>query len=158
MKTISTIWVGFFSVMLFFSGCRKFSEINTDPNHINYDNAAPDYLMANVLIQTAMDYGNLGSGIMSGAMQHTYQDAFGNEYSFYAWDPKDWSANYARLRDNKLMLEKAQALGWKFHQGVGLIMRAFNFGMIADFWGDAPDSMALKGDKEGIGEPVPRFR
>ncbi len=157
MKAVTKIWVGFFAVLILFIACKKFNEVNTDPNNINYDNAAPDYLMANVLIQTAMDYGNLGSGLMSGAMQHTYQDAFGNDYSFYAWDPMDWGGTYARLRDNKLMLEKAQALGWKFHQGVGLIMRAFNFGMIADFWGDAPDSMALKGDQDGLENQFPVF-
>ena len=139
------------------NACKKFSELNTDPNNINYDNAAPDYLMASVLIKTAMDYGNLGSGIMSGAMQQTSQDAYGMAYSAYFWDPVDWSSNYGRLKDNKLMLEKAQANNWNFHQGVGLIMRAFNYGVIADFWGDAPDSMALQGDKEDTLYQFPVF-
>jgi hypothetical protein len=113
--------------------------------------------MAKVLTQTAMDYGNLGTGNMSGAMQHTVQDAFGGAYSQYNWDPVDWTGNYARLRDNKLMMEKAQSFGWKFHQGVGLIMRAFNYGVIADFWGDAPDSMALKGVLDGAANQFPVF-
>jgi hypothetical protein len=113
--------------------------------------------MANVLTQTAMNYGNQGSGNISGAMQQTYQDAWGNTYSFYDWQTADWSGDYARLRDNKLMLEKAQSLGWKFHQGVGLIMRAFNYGYIADFWGDAPDSMSLKGTLDGAAYQFPVF-
>jgi hypothetical protein len=96
MKVIRKIWVGFFSVWILFGGCKKFSEVNTDPNNITYDNAAPDYLMANVLIQTAMDYGNLGSGIMSGAMQQTYQDAFGNTYSLRLNHLTE--RNYAGLR------------------------------------------------------------
>lgn len=146
-----------FGSVLFTGSCKKFNEINTDPNQLNYNQAAPDYLMANVLIQTAMDYGNLGSGILSGAMQQTYQDAFGNTYSLYYWGSFDWTGNYSRLRDNKLMLETAKTLGWRFHQGVGLVMRAFNFGMIADLWGDAPDSMALQGDQNGQGYQFPVF-
>ena len=145
------------SLLLFVDSCKKFNEINTDPNNLNYSQAAPDYLMANVLIQTAMDYGNLGSGILSGAMQQTYQDAFGNTYSWYYWGTFDWTENYSRLRDNKLMMETAKNLGWKFHQGVGLVMRAFNFGMIADLWGDAPDSMALQGDQNAPEYQFPVF-
>lgn len=157
MKRSLQIFICCCAFLAMATSCKKFSELNTDPNNITPAAAAPDYLMANVLTQTAMDYGNLGSGNMSGAMQHTVQDAFGSAYSQYNWDPADWTGNYARLRDNKLMLEKAQSFGWKFHQGVGLIMRAFNYGVIADFWGDAPDSMALKGALDGAINQFPVF-
>lgn len=149
---------GVFLIIISLTGsCRKFSTLNTDPNHITAANAAPDYLMAGVLTNTATFYGNLGNGMMSGAVQHTYQDAFGNSYSHYNWDPTDWTTNYSILVNNKLLMEKAQSSGWKFHQGVGLIMQAFNFGTIADFWGDAPDSMALKGDQNGAANQFPVF-
>ena len=147
------ISVSFIACALFTS-CRKFSEMNKDPNNITPANAAPDYLMSNVLTTTATMYGNLGSGDMSGAIQHTYQDAFGNTYSGYNWSARSWNTNYGILRDNRLMLQKAGDNNWKFHQGVGLIMRAFNFGLIADFWGSAPDSMAVKGD---LGESQYQF-
>ena len=153
----SKILFAFLAFVFLTCSCKKFSELNTDPNNITYADASPDYLMANVLTQTAMDYGNLGSGNSSGAMQQTYQDAFGETYSAYYWGQVDWSVNYGILRDNKLMLDKAKSFGWRFHQGVGLIMRAFNFGMIADFWGDAPDSMALQGDLEGAAYQLPAF-
>jgi hypothetical protein len=143
--------------MVLLVSCKKFSELNKDPNNITVADAAPDYLMANILTQTAMRYGNLGSGNMSGAMQQTYQDAFGSTYSAYEWGPEDWSGYYGSLRDNKLMLQKAQASGWKFHQGVGLVMRAFNYGVIADLWGDAPDSMALTGDQSALANQQPSF-
>ncbi|MFI5154150.1 MAG: SusD/RagB family nutrient-binding outer membrane lipoprotein [Chitinophagales bacterium] len=157
MINCTKILSGILGAVILICSCKKFSELNTDPNNITYADASPDYLMANVMTQTAMDYGNLGSGNMSGAMQQTYQDAFGATYSAYYWGQVDWSANYSRLRDNKLMLGKAKSLGWRFHQGVGLIMRAFNFGMIADFWGDAPDSMALQGDQDGTEYQFPAF-
>jgi len=157
MTRTSKILIGIFTILAITTSCQKFTVLNTDPNNITPADAAPDYLMANVLTQTAMQYGKLGSGDISGAMQHTVQDAFGGTYSQYNWDPEDWTGNYARLRDDKLMLEKARSFGWKFHQGVGLIMRAFNYGVIADFWGDAPDSMALKGTLDGSANQFPVF-
>ncbi len=36
---------------------------------------------------------------------------------------------------------------FKFHEGVGLVIRAYAFGMIADLWGDAPYSEALKAEE-----------
>ncbi|MEO6962626.1 MAG: SusD/RagB family nutrient-binding outer membrane lipoprotein, partial [Puia sp.] len=157
MKRILKISVALLAATLLMFSCKKFSVLNTDPNNITPANAAPDYLMTQVLTSSATFYGNLGSGNMSGAMQQTYQDAFGNSYSFYNWDAQDWTGNYNTLRDNKLMMEKAQEFGWNFHQGVGLIMRAFNYGVIADFWGDAPDSMALKGTLGGDANQYPAF-
>ncbi|HZK62541.1 MAG TPA: SusD/RagB family nutrient-binding outer membrane lipoprotein [Puia sp.] len=157
MKRILKISVGFLAATILLFSCKKFSVLNTDPNNITPANAAPDYLMTQVLTSSATFYGNQGSGNMSGAMQQTYQDAFGNSYSFYNWDPVDWTGNYGTLRDNKLMMQKAADFGWNFHQGVGLIMRAFNYGVIADFWGDAPDSMALKGTQNGAENQFPVF-
>ncbi|MGN6495197.1 MAG: SusD/RagB family nutrient-binding outer membrane lipoprotein [Agriterribacter sp.] len=158
MKNIikGTSIIGVFWLSLSTS-CGKFEQLNTDPNNISPTTANANYLMAQVLTSSAKDYGNLGSGDMSGAMQQTAQDAWSGGYSNYQWDPKDWSGFYGRLRDNKLMLEKAEANNWKFHQGVGLIMRAFNFGCIADLWGDAPYSKALNGDQTGTDNTTPAF-
>lgn len=147
----------FFAIIAIVVSCKKFAVLNSDPNHITPDEASPDYLMAGVITQTAQWYGNLGSGNLSGAMQQTYQDAFGNTFSDYQWGPVDWTSNYTTLNNNKLLLKKAQDFGWDFHQGVALVMRAFNFGNIADFWGDAPDSMALKGDQSGLQNLFPGF-
>src|ERR1019366_9113915 len=76
--------------------CKKFSVLNTNPNNIPSSSAAPDYLMAEVLTNTAKSYGDLGSGVMSGAMQQTAQDAFQGTFSEYQWDPGsfDWANNY----------------------------------------------------------------
>lgn len=144
-------------ILLSAGSCKKISDLNIDPNNSTTATAIPDYVMAGVLTATATNYGNLGSGDLSGAMQQSYQDAWGNSFSQYNWSPEDWTANYDILRNNKLLLTKTQSLGWQFHQGVGLIMRAFNFGYIADLWGDAPDSMALKGDENSAASQFPVF-
>lgn len=159
MKSANIIFTitGALLVILLAGSCKKVTGLNTDPNHITPDQAAPDYLMAGVLTSTANWYGNQGSGNLSGAMQQTYQDAWSTTFSEYQWATTDWTTNYSILVNNKLLLEKAKASGWNFHQGVALIMRAFNFGNIADFWGDAPDSMALNGDQDGADNQFPAF-
>ncbi|MDR0793296.1 MAG: SusD/RagB family nutrient-binding outer membrane lipoprotein [Chitinophagaceae bacterium] len=140
------------------SSCRKFSDLNKDPNSITPDLAIPDYLMTNVLTTTANNYGNWGSGNLSGAMQQTYQDSHGAGFSEYEWGPDDdWDKYYATLNDNKLLYEKAQANGWNFHQGVALVMRAFNFGVLTDFWGDVPYSAAVNGDQGSVEDEFPVF-
>ncbi|HVW61955.1 MAG TPA: SusD/RagB family nutrient-binding outer membrane lipoprotein [Puia sp.] len=149
---------GVFLLILMSAGaCKKVSDLNIDPNHVTAADAAPDYLMAQVLTSTAKSYGDLGSGNLSGAMQQTYQDAWSTTFSQYNWSPTDWATNYGILRDNKLLLSKSEDLKWNFHQGVGLIMRAFNYGYLADFWGDAPDSMSLKGDENSLESQFPKF-
>ena len=155
-RTIGLLGV-FFTIAVLTDSCKKFSTLNQDPNNITAASAAPDYLMAGVLTSSATSYGNLGSGIICGAMQQSYQDAFGSQFSWYQWTTTDWTSYYSILNNNKLLLSKAQANGWRFHQGVALIMRAFTYGNIADFWGDAPDSMALKGDQDGAANQFPAF-
>ncbi len=158
-KKILIISCVFLAIIIAGDSCKKFSVINTNPNNVTPDQASPDYLMAGVLTQSAMRYGNYGSGIISGAMQQTYQDAFGSTFSDYQWDQQnfDWTGNYATLANNKLLLEKAQSYNWDFHQGVALVMRGFGFANIADFWGDAPDSMALNGTLTGTENQYPVF-
>lgn len=153
-KKVLMISCVFLVTILVSNSCKKFSVLNSNPNSIATSGAAPDYLMAGVLTSTATWYGNLGSGNISGAMQQTAQDAFQGTFSEYQWDPGnfDWSGNYAVLNNNKALLAQAVANNWDFHQGVALVMRAFQFGNIADFWGDAPDSMAISGDKGGAYE------
>ena len=158
-KKILIISCVFLAIIIAGDSCKKFSVINTNPNNVTPDQASPDYLMAGVLTQSAMWYGNYGSGVISGAMQQTYQDAFGSTFSDYQWDQQnfDWTGNYATLANNKLLLEKAQSYNWDFHQGVALVMRGFGFANIADFWGDAPDSMALNGTLTGTENQYPVF-
>lgn len=160
MKNINKTFriIGFVWLFVIASvSCGKFDTLNTDPNNISPATANVNSLLAQVLTSSARDYGDLGSGDLSGAMQHTAQDAWSSGYSNYQWDPKDWGGYYNRLRDNKLLLEKAEASNLKFYQGVGTIMRAFNFGCIADFWGDAPYSKALNGDMPGAENTTPEF-
>ncbi|MDX1286032.1 MAG: SusD/RagB family nutrient-binding outer membrane lipoprotein, partial [Draconibacterium sp.] len=72
---------------------------------------------------------------------------WGASHSKYSWLPKDWDEYYQILMNNEIAYRRAVELNLEFHQGVCLIMKSFLFGMITDFWGDAPYTNALKGEK-----------
>ena len=64
MKSANTILTitGALLVLLLAGSCKKVTDLNTDPNHITPDQAAPDYLMAGVLTATANWYGKEPAG------------------------------------------------------------------------------------------------
>ena len=80
MFIISGIYL---AIIIVGTSCKKFAVLNTNPNQVTPEQASPDYLMAGVLTQTATWYGNLGSGVISGAMQQTYQDAWGTTFHLF---------------------------------------------------------------------------
>lgn len=97
----------------------------------------------------ANSYLDLGWNDMSGLMQHTQHDGWFDSYNSYNWGPRDWTEYFDRLRNNEFLLQS----GGTFHQGIALTIRAFQFGMITDLWGDAPYTEALKGT-QGKWEPA----
>jgi hypothetical protein len=84
-------------------------------------------------------------------MQHTQKDGWSGGHNDYSWDndSKSWNGYYGILRNNQEFYNKAIDAGLDFHAGVALIMKAYTFGLITDLWGDAPYSMALKGEEGG---------
>src|SRR5690606_13649063 len=51
------------------------------------------------------------------------------------------------------LYERAEEEGMEFQMGIATVIRAFNFGYIADTWGDAPYSAALNapaGEQEDL--------
>lgn len=125
------------------------TDANKNPNVVDPENANYNLVMPPVLATTAMKYLDLGWGDMSGTMQHTQHDGWFGGYNHYEWGPTNWNEYYDRLRDNALLMKSPN----KFHQGIALTMRAFLYGNITDFWGDAPYTESLKGD-QGIVAPV----
>lgn len=124
----------------------KLTEINKNPNAINPEDGNVNLLMPAILGPTADRYLDLGIGNMAGGMQHTQKSGWAGGHNFYEWGSEDWTGYFDILRTNELMVNNAQEGDFTFHEGVGLTMRAFLFGQIADYWGDAPYSMALQGN------------
>ena len=85
--------------------------------------------------------------ISQGVMQHTQKDGWSGGHNRYDWSDQSWAGNYGTLRNAEEMLKKSKAANLDFQAGVAMVFKAYNFGMIADLWGDAPFSQALKGEQ-----------
>lgn len=136
-----------FVTMLF--SCDDLTDMNKNPNGSDPSTVNPNLVMSSVLTESSKTYVNLGYGIVAGVMQHTQKDGWFSDHNNYDWANQDWSGHYAILEDNLLMYERATALGYEFHQGVALVVKAFMFGLTTDLWGDIPYSNALQGEKGG---------
>jgi hypothetical protein len=135
----------------------KLSDINKNPNAIALEDGNVNLLMPSVLGPAASNYLNLGVNNMAGGMQHTQKSGWAGGHNTYDWLSQEWTGYYDILRTNKQMIENAREGGFVFHEAVGLTMRAFLFGQIADYWGDAPYSNALRGDEGGQEFQTPAF-
>lgn len=148
------IGIAVFALMLIASGCEdRLTELNQNPNGVPLAGANANLLMPTVLGSAASRYLDLGVNNMAGAMQHTQKSGWAGGHNYYAWDGVGWENYYDILRSNELLIEIAQENSFSFHEGVGLTMRAFVYGQIADYWGDAPYEEAGQGD-EGLFFPT----
>ena len=145
-------------VTLVFS-CKDLDEMNINPNGVDPADGHPNLLMATVMTDLGQTVVNLGFGDIGGVMQHTQRDGWSSGHNDYDWvsEGQSWGDYYGILRTNDEMLNKAEELGLDFHKGVGLVMRAYTFGLITDLWGDAPYSNALKGEQGGAANLKPMY-
>jgi hypothetical protein len=139
------------------ASCYDLEEVNINPNGVDPANAHPNLLMSTVITGTAQRVVSLGYGDIAGVMQHTQKDGWSSSHNSYEWNDHSWTAYYDILRSNEEMLNKAVEGNLEFHQGVAKVIRAYVFGLIADLWGDAPYSAALKGELGGAENIKPTF-
>jgi len=132
--------------VVFAVSCQKLEELNINPNGVDPANASPYLLMSTVLTYTGQSVVGLGFGDIAGVMQHTQKDGWSGSHNSYEWSDQNWSTYYGILRNAEEMLKKSEDMGLEFYEGVALIIKAYNFGLIADLWGDAPFSEALMGE------------
>ncbi len=153
---ISIYKIGFVvcALILTASGCEdRLTELNQNPNGVPLSEGRVNLLMPSVLGPVASNYLDLGVNDMAGAMQHTQKSGWAGGHNYYGWNAVGWESFYDLLRTNELLIQNAQDQGFPFHEGVGLTMKAFLFGQIADYWGDAPYEDALQAD-EGLFFPT----
>lgn len=132
--------------LLIVGSCQDLEELNINPNGVDPANAKPFLLMSTVLTYTGQNVVGLGFGDIAGVMQHTQKDGWSGGHNSYEWSDQNWSGYYGILRNAEEMLKKSENLNLEFYQGVALIMKAYNYGLIADIWGDAPFTEALQGE------------
>ena len=136
--------------LLVFS-CMNLEELNVNPNGVDPASGHPNLLLATVQTQLGKNVVGLGFGDLAGVMQHTQKDGWSSGHNDYDWasQGQSWAPYYEALRTNDEMIKKAEELDLLHHKALGLILKSYLFGMIADLWGDAPYSQALKGEQGG---------
>jgi hypothetical protein len=150
MKKINNSFI--FILILVFTAqvsCKDLTELNINPNDIAPEVADLNLLLPTVITGIGQTVVGLGFGDIAGVMQHTQKDGWSGGHNSYEWDNlgQSWSGYYGILRNADEYYNKAVAGGYEFHQGVGLILKAYTFGLITDLWGDAPYTDALKAEQ-----------
>lgn len=132
-----------------FNSCKDLDELNINPNAPDPQVADLNLLMPTIITGIGQTVVGLGFGDIAGVMQHTQKDGWSSSHNNYDWDNQshDWSNYYGILRNIDEFYNKAIGGEYEFHKGVGLVMKAYTFGLITDLWGDAPHNDALKAEK-----------
>ena len=128
--------------------CHDLEELNINPNGVDPQKADPNLLMATIITGVGLNVVDLGFGDIAGVMQHTQKDGWSGSHNRYEWsdNSRSWRTYYNILRNIDELYKKAVDRDLEFHQGVAKVMEAYTFGLIADLYGDAPYSQALKGE------------
>ncbi len=135
------------SVVMFASCEDKLTELNVNPQGVNPETVNPNLLLTTVITSAASSYLKAGyDGGSAGVMQYVQKSGWGSSLNKYEWNSEaDWDGFYANLRNLQHMYNRSVEEDMEFHQGVAIVLRAFTFAYIADWWGDAPYTTALKG-------------
>ena len=157
MKYINKFLLGFAAVgMLAGTGCKKFKDVNTDPN--NAADVGVELLLPSAEADIAQVYGSKFQVVGGIWGQYWTQNPNSSQYreleqyqigsSFAA---NAWSELYSvGLKDLEQIIKKAGTK--KNYAAIATILKGYTFQLLTDQYGDIPFSEALKAD-EGITSP-----
>ena len=145
MKTIKIKIIIALTLLFQMTSCLDLNELNVSPN--SPENVSSNYILTYVLTGTGKSYSALGDigSYVSGALQYnqngTNQGA--GEVNQYLWPRSSWSAYYDYLRNIKIIHDKSITENNKLFEAISLILKAFNYGVMTDLFGDIPYSESL---------------
>lgn len=160
-KILSIFLLG--SVIIFSSGCKKWLDINKDPNSTS--DATVGLLLASAEV-------NAGSALgvdlqVNGSLwaQHWTQGSSSSQYRTYErYQPnaadynRVWALLYSSsLQDLNVMQQKAASNNQKDYVAIAQILKAYLFQVITDGWGDVPFTEALRGDAQSGSVVSPKY-
>jgi hypothetical protein len=150
-------------VILFSTGCKKFLDVNQNPN------VAQD-VPVEMLLPSAQIFTGSALGVdlgINGSLwaQYWTQSPSANQYNRYdQYQPgasdydRVWGLLYnSSLEDLDRLEKKAIATNKKDYLAIARILKAYNFQVVTDAWGDIPFTQALKGLNESGGITSPKY-
>jgi hypothetical protein len=151
------------SVSLLGTGCKRYLDVNTNPNVAQ--DAGPEFLLPSAQIAIASAVGTelqINGSIWA---QHWTQAPSSSQYKIYEqYTPtasnydRPWQRLYAdALEDLDVMERKGAANKQMMYVGVGHLLKAYAFQVLTDGWGDIPYTQALKGEAAQGGIVSPKY-
>jgi len=141
-------------MIVFAASCKKYLDINTDPD--NLADAPLAQLLTSAQVNLGFEggsdlfrYSTLIAQQMSGQASQPNQTYEYDRYNITGSDANNlWgSMNSTTLSDLELIIKKATATGSPYYSGVAKILKAFEYQKMVDAWGDVPYTEAQQLDK-----------
>jgi len=129
------------------TSCKKFLDINTDPDRIPAVNPPMAQLLTSAQMNLSFEggsdlfrYATLIAQQMSGQASQPNQTYEYDRYNITGSDQNNvWSSIFATtLSDIELIIKQAQAVGAPHYAGVAKILKAYEYSLVVDTWGDVP--------------------
>jgi hypothetical protein len=151
------------SSVLLLGGCKKFLDINDNPNIVK--DPGVENVLPSAQVEIAHVLGNLFQVNGSFWAQYWTQSPLANQYKQYdQYQPttdnynRPWGTFYdGALSDLKYIYNTANEKSNKNYMAISKLLMAYTFQVITDAWGDVPYSEALKGLDGDGGIVSPKF-
>jgi len=151
MKKISSLSIAT-AVLLFASSCKKFTNINNNPNAATTSTA--EAILPQAIVYTAANsngYNTYGAELGGYAANAGGYGGFGSSWT-YDFGPNDysglWSSTYDALEDFQTVINiTAGDKDHSYYNAIARIMEAYNFELLVDTYNNVPYTDALKGTK-----------
>jgi len=136
------------------ASCKKYLNINTDPDSIS--DAPLAQLLTSAQVNLGFEggsdlfrYSTLIAQQMSGQASQPNQTYEYDRYNITGSDENNlWgNMNSTTLSDLELIIKKATAAGSPYYSGVAKILKAYEYQKMVDTWGDVPYTEAQQLDK-----------
>ena len=157
MKKMNYKFIAFCTLsVLALSSCKKFLDINTDPDNIVSTNAPLAQLLTSAQVNVAFEggsdlyrYSNIIAQKVSGQASQPNQTYDYDRYNIAGSDLNNvWSSlNATSLSDLELIIKTASANGSPYYSGIAKVLKAYEYQLMVDAWGDIPFSEAQQLDK-----------
>jgi Starch-binding associating with outer membrane len=157
MKKINYRLAVFFLLgIMSLASCKKYLDINTDPDNIVSTNAPLPQLLTSAQVNVAFEggsdlyrYSNIISQKVSGQASQPNQTYEYDKYNITGSDLNNvWSSlNATSLSDLELIIKTATAGGSPYYSGIAKTLKAYEYQLMVDAWGDIPFSEAQQLDK-----------
>jgi Starch-binding associating with outer membrane len=150
MKSIKILFATSIIVIVSFTGCKKFVDVNNDPN--NNQNTRADYIFSGALGNSYRNQVTTNTHIIpatwTGIYAHSTSFTGGGNEKTYEYTPADFNAFsglFDNIADYDYVLKNADKEGLSYLKGPANVMQCYMYQMLVDLYGNVPYETAFQG-------------